>query len=122
MHRHFDSGHYWSALISYLVLAEQGCEVACANAAWMLQRGIGLGGQQAMGLAAQLLERCVGRCGGLLDAAGRCCGLLGAAGACWVCIAKSLDGRLGFCTFQHWLVHIWLTRMARARPFVLHIL
>jgi SEL1 protein len=53
----YKAGQYWPALLQYLLLAEQGCEVAVANAAFMLQRGEGAGGEQAMHLAARMLVR-----------------------------------------------------------------
>lgn len=60
----YRAGQYWPALLQYLLLAEQGCEVAVANAAFMLQRGQGAGGEQAMRLAARMLVRWVGDGGG----------------------------------------------------------
>ncbi len=57
-----DAGRHWAALVQYLLLAEQGAEAATANAAWMLERGIGFSGQRAARLAARLFERCFGVC------------------------------------------------------------
>jgi hypothetical protein len=58
------SGSGWSpsprhlqALLRHLLLAEAGCELAVANAAWMLSRGEGAGGSRALGLAVNLLYR-----------------------------------------------------------------
>jgi hypothetical protein len=47
----------WPALLRYLLLAEQGCEVAQANAGFLLLRGRGAGGKAALHLAAQMLMR-----------------------------------------------------------------
>jgi len=52
-----DSGRPWQALLRYLLLAEQGCEIAAANAAFMLQRGLGARGGRTMELAVELLHR-----------------------------------------------------------------
>jgi hypothetical protein len=47
----------WPALLRYLLLAEQGCEVAQANAGFMLLQGRGAGGKAALHLSAQMLMR-----------------------------------------------------------------
>jgi hypothetical protein len=52
-----DQGSYWSALVGYSILAEQGCEVAGANAAFLLQQGLGWQGDDATQIAADLLRR-----------------------------------------------------------------
>ncbi|KAF6266102.1 hypothetical protein COO60DRAFT_1697460 [Scenedesmus sp. NREL 46B-D3] len=45
------------ALLRFLLMAESGSEVGSANAAWMLTRGEGAGGGDAVDLAAELLLR-----------------------------------------------------------------
>jgi hypothetical protein len=45
------------ALLRFLLMAESGSEAGSANAAWMLMRGEGAGGQEAVDLAADLLLR-----------------------------------------------------------------
>jgi hypothetical protein len=46
------------ALLRFLLMAESGSEAGSANAAWMLLRGEGAGGPDAVDLAAELLLRC----------------------------------------------------------------
>lgn len=58
--RALDNGRPWQALVRYLLLAEQGCEIAAANAAFMLQMGQGARGGRVLELAVQLLHRWVG--------------------------------------------------------------
>ncbi|KAI8464707.1 MAG: hypothetical protein J3K34DRAFT_525980 [Monoraphidium minutum] len=55
--RALDAGRPWQALVRYLLLAEQGCEAAAANAAFMLQRGAGARGGGTLALALRLLHR-----------------------------------------------------------------
>jgi hypothetical protein len=45
------------ALLRFLLMAESGSEAGSANAAWMLMRGEGAGGPDAVDLAAELLLR-----------------------------------------------------------------
>ncbi|KAL6751318.1 hypothetical protein V8C86DRAFT_2781443 [Haematococcus lacustris] len=51
------AGDHWGALVQYLLLAEQGSDVAATNAAFMLRNNQGYSGPEQLDLAARLLER-----------------------------------------------------------------
>jgi hypothetical protein len=58
------------SLLRFLLMAESGSEAGSANAAWMLMRGEGAGGPDAVDLAAELLLRWVQRVSWCRDGAG----------------------------------------------------
>ncbi|GFH19830.1 uncharacterized protein HaLaN_16850 [Haematococcus lacustris] len=51
------AGDHWGALVQYLLLAEQGSDVAATNAAFMLRNNQGYSGPEQLDLATRLLER-----------------------------------------------------------------
>ncbi|GFR39916.1 hypothetical protein Agub_g422, partial [Astrephomene gubernaculifera] len=55
--KRLDEGDPWGALLSYLVLAEQGSAVGAANAGWLLRRRAGYAGRDAEVLAAKYFQR-----------------------------------------------------------------
>ncbi|KAG1653558.1 hypothetical protein FOA52_006967 [Chlamydomonas sp. UWO 241] len=52
-----DGGDEWGALAGMVLAAEQGSDVAAANAGWMLKRGLGFEGPKRVFMAARMLER-----------------------------------------------------------------
>jgi hypothetical protein len=54
---HTPTGDYWGSLVQYLLLAEQGCDTAATNAAYMLKHGEGYSGPGYLDLARQLYAR-----------------------------------------------------------------
>ncbi|KAK9842449.1 hypothetical protein WJX81_000710 [Elliptochloris bilobata] len=58
---HWAAGDAPAALLAYLRGAEAGLELAQANAAWMLGRGLGAGGPAAQALALRLHQRAAGQ-------------------------------------------------------------
>jgi hypothetical protein len=57
------AGDQWGALVRYVRLAEQGCEEAAANAAWILLNDRALQWPLALRLAVRMLKRCGAACG-----------------------------------------------------------
>lgn len=51
------AGDTWGALVSYVLVAEQGSTTGAANAAWLLRRRAGYNGPDADVIAAKFFHR-----------------------------------------------------------------